>query len=164
MKDFLNSKLELIGYKRFKYIAPVLCIVSDVLWLFFINALIQGPNFLRTFIVSATSLQGIPDNQISSDYIFMLEGALRSSLSLMLWCFFLYHLIIYSLYLTKLNWPKTYIKGYAFSAVILSVIPIFSPLFSKISWDPITSTLNIVTGPFYFLAYYGTKYFQKNQE
>jgi hypothetical protein len=164
MKDFLNSKLEFIGFKKFKYIAPILCIVSDVLWLFYINALIQGPTFLRPLISNAIKLQGISYNQLSPDYLNMLEGALRSSFSLMLWCFFLYHLIIYFLSLTKLKWPRTYIKGYAFSAVILSVIPIFAPLFSSIQWDGTTSLLNIVTGLFYFVAYYGTKYFQKTRE
>lgn len=160
MLDFLNNKLDKLGFNKVKYILPLISIGSDIILLIYINDSLLKRLFGPGFVHFLAKAQNIDPVELTPDYINMVIGAMTSSLSFMLWCILIYNCIIYALSMSTLQWPKTYVKGYAFSAVLLSVVEVAIYLVKVHSVNFIT----ILTAFLYFIVYYGYRHFTRSQE
>lgn len=161
MLKILNQKLDLITAKRFRIIAPLISIGSDLILLLYINS-VMLPKLVseRTMRFALEKANGISPEQLTPDFVISATQMMLSSISLMLTCIFICHLVLYSLCLTKYTWPRTYIMGYAGSAVFLSFIELLFYIYSELRLNFVT----LLTMILYFIVAHGYKYFRKKAE
>jgi hypothetical protein len=161
MLKILNDKLDLITAKKFRILAPFLSICSDVILLLYINK-VMLPKLINTDVmrIALAKANSIPPEQLTQDFVITATQMMSSSMSLMLSCIFICHLVLYALCLSKYTWPRTYIMGYAGSAVFLSVFELLFYIYSEGRLNFITLTTMIL----YFIVSYSYKYFRKKEE
>lgn len=161
MSKILNQKLDLIGINKFIYIAPLISFISDLIIIFYVNKVmlpkLVNDNSVRLALAKANN---ISPEQLSTDFVNSATDMMHSSLSLMLFCILCCHVVIYLLCLSKYSWPKTYIMGYARSAVFLSIIEFLFYVISEGAINFITFGTTIL----YFIVAYGYSYFKKKEE
>ena len=161
MKEFLNAKFDNIGAKDFKLLGPLASLVADIILVFYVNTIllkkIFTPQVLR---VAISRSQSIAPDQISADYINMAYQGMVSSLGFAMWAIVFCNFIIYLFCLSKMTWARTYIKGYASSAVALSILELSVYLIKlhQINFY----TLGTMT--LYFFTAYGYYHFRKTEE
>jgi hypothetical protein len=161
MLKILNQKLDLITAKRFRVIAPLLSICSDIILLLYING-VMLPKIVneRAIRFALAKANGVLPEQLTQDFVVSATQMMLSSLSLMLTCIFICHLVLYALCLTKHTWPRTYIMGYAGSAVFLSFFELLFYIYSESRLNFVT----LITMILYFIVAHGYKYFRKKSE
>ncbi len=158
MKRFLNNKLDQIGAKKITFLAPLISFLSDLILIWYINNHLLNQYLNHQMIRSYSYLFGVKklDYQTAN---FILDATV-SSLSLVFWFILLYNVIIYLLTFTKLKWPITYMKGYTFSAVLLSILEMITTLIKFLDINLITFITTIT----YFMAFLGFRYLQGKKE
>ena len=161
MKEILNAKFDNIGAKDFKLLGPLASLIADIILVFYVNTILLKnmitPQVLRLAISKS---QNIPPNQISADYINMAYQAMVSSLGFAMWAIVLCNFVIYLFCLSKMTWARTYIKGYASSAVTLSVLELAVYLIKlhQVNFYTLGTML------LYFFTAYGYYHFRKTGE
>ncbi|MBD67012.1 MAG: hypothetical protein CME62_17555 [Halobacteriovoraceae bacterium] len=156
MTNFLNEKYTHLGATRFAKLAPIICFLSDLLVLYYVtNQLL--PRLLSPGIVKQMlSLRGI---YLSMNDAKEVAQLFSHQMSFILFCFLVFHFVIYTLAFLKKKCPMKYIHNYAFFAVIFTVLEIALFLYSQGN----ISLLTFVSFWGYFFVWYGYKIFRKSE-
>lgn len=160
MVKILNNKLDRITAKRFRYIGPLVSLTSDLLLIGYINKILLPLFITDQVIYKMAAIQGVNPKSLSSDSVETIKLAASSSMSTAIFYLILYHIVIYILCMKNINWSKAYVKGYCFSAALLSVIEIIA-IYSSTGRIYFITPLTMLL---YFFVYYGYRYFRKTGE
>lgn len=129
MKTLLNQIFAKIQKKNFYIIAPILCFLADfIFFIYFTQEFI--PKNIDSLLLKSIQMQGMSLSQFDPIYFDELRKVMISTLQTVLALFLGFHFIIYLLALKKIKFGLMYIKGYAFTASILTIFEL-SILFIK---------------------------------
>ncbi len=160
MLNFLNAKLEVLGAQKFKIIAPLASLTSDVMLLIYILKMFRETLLTPKAFAPFLAMQGIRPSQLSQEdlmaIINLMENSLHAGLAILLF----FHCIVYLFCIKNKHWAKKYVKGYASTAAFLSIFEVIGVL----AFDGRVNILTLMTMIIYFLVYYGYRYFMKNGE
>lgn len=158
MTKFLNQIFSRLPKKVFMRLAPLMTFFTDVILIYYINKVLL-PLLLSDSNLSKLLLEYnlVPADQIRFLDLNTVRAGLYSSTSFALTIAILFNGLIYLLAIKEMKWALRYVKGYAFSAAILSIAELFIYFFTLRFFNFYT----FFTMLLYFLVYYGYRYFSK---
>jgi hypothetical protein len=160
MIESLKQKLNDLGAKKFQFLGPLTSFITDITLVIYVNKVIVPRVIQEKTIIQALILQGYKVQDITADSMKMIQDLVSSSVSIMFWAILVYNFIIYALAMKNINWSKKYIKGYAFSAVILSAFEVVGVFITSKQINYVT----LITMITYFFVYFGYRHFMQKKE
>ncbi len=160
MMTFLNAKFDQIGADKFLKLAPILCLLSDIILLYYINNVYLAKALTINALAPAFALQGININSLPVHELNSFLEASKMMVSNIFWMILLYNGVIYACCFKGYRWAMKYVRGYALTGSILSILEILILGVSEKILNPYT----VVTTFIYLFCYFGFKRFKKRVE
>ena len=163
MLKHFNHTLSKWGAQKVKFFAPWPSLLADIIVLYYINTVffekLKSPAYINNYIQRMKNL-GMLHQLADIEMVKELYMVSLNSMGAMLCIVFCINILIYLSCLTKYKWPKTYIKGYAFSAVFLSIFELGIYMLKGDGLNFYTLSSAVL----YFITYYVYKFFRKTSE
>lgn len=160
MKAFLNDKFDRMGKERFSIIGPLVTLSSDILFIYYFTKILIPKQLTLNYI--GHLIQKINQTHISPplDMLEMMKDMIESSVMIALFGFFIFHCVIaYNVYRDG-SFSKSYLKAYTGSTFLLSIVEFFMAM---VQFNE-TNYFTLITMFLYGLAFYGFRYFQKQEQ
>ncbi len=163
MLKHFNHTLTKWGAQKVKLFAPLPSLLGDIIVLYYINTVflekLKSPIYINHYIHQMKNL-GMLHQFADLEMFKQLYLVSLNSIGAILCLIFCVNIIIYLFCLSKYKWPRTYIKGYAFSAVFLSIFELGMYILKGDGINFYTLSSAIL----YFFTYYIYKFFRKTSE
>jgi len=156
----LNNYLDKIGKKKCLLQSAALSFSADILLVIYMAKVMIPKILSKDLVLTALKLQGLNPETLNPMYLQELISVMQISSYTMLAIFLLYNCVIYFFLTRSKKWALTYIKGYAFSAAILSVFEFIAPLFSNYRPGFITA----ITFIMYLITFYMLRRLKQSEE
>lgn len=160
MNEYLNTKFEKIGEKKLFIFCPLVSLLSDLILIYYaVNILlpqILKPDLIATFF----KIQYGPQFRLTLETFQMFKEISSSLVTIMLFGVFLFNCIIGYNVFKRSHGSIIYLKGYAFSAVFLSVFELGTYLIKLHEFNFFT----FITMSLYFFTYYGLRHVELKKE
>lgn len=158
MISFLNDKYKNLGRKKFLTQASILCFLSDIGNITYINIYWLNKRLNDQFLANMFAMQGVDIRSISDFQLMSYKTMLINSLGFMFMFFMAYHCIVYYKMARNKLWAKKYVHGYALTGTILTVFEIPALLKDNMLW----ALLMVATTFIYIYTFAGIRYFKKD--
>lgn len=160
MLSFLNDKFNTLGKKKFFTIASILCLLSDIANIAYVNLYALDKYISDQAIANALFAQGINPNSISPHDLAAYKQLLINSMGMVLTGFLFYHLIVYFMLAKDKLWAKKYVYGYALTGAILTCVELFFLFQSHLLW----AVVMLITTLVYIFTLQGILFFKKLEQ
>ncbi len=160
MISFLNDKFKKDGKKKFLSQAALLCLISDIINIGYLNFYFFQKKITTTFLINAGAIQGLNLSSLPRQDLLAYRHLLISTLANVFLGFLVYHAIVYFKLAKDKKWAKKYVYGYVITGGVLTLIEIPSLLSDHLFWG----LCMIVTASIYAYTFLGIKFFKKQEE
>lgn len=157
MISFLNDKFKQVGKKNFLLKASVLCLISDIGNILYLNMFWFKKKLTIPFLANIMSIQGVNLYQFPQADILAIKMMLVGAFSTMFYIFLIYHCFVYFKMAKDKKWAKKYVHGYALTGAILTLLEIPSLFSASFFW----AIIMIMTTIIYIYSFLGIRYFKK---
>jgi hypothetical protein len=160
MISFLNDKYAKVSKKKFLTIGSLLCFISDVGNIAYINLYALQKYITDQSIANALALQGVNLRQISAHDFDAYKQLMIDAMGLVFAGFLAYHIIVYFFFARDKKWAKKYVYGYALTGTILTAVELVFLFQEHFMW----AIVMLLTTFIYIYTLFGIRYFKKQEQ
>lgn len=158
--NFLNEKYKNLGKSKFLTLAALLCFMSDIGNVTYINVYWLGERLKDRFLGNVFALQGIDIRMMTPYQLKAYKEILFNSLGFMFMFFMAYHIIVYFKMSRDKLWAKKYVYGYALTGTFLTLFELPMLIQDNLLW----AIFMILTTIIYIYTFLGIKFFKKEEQ
>ena len=160
MISFLNDKYANIGKKKFLTLTSILCFISDVGNIAYVNLYALHKYISDKALFNALAAQGVNPASLSERDFGVYKQIMIDSMGMVFAGFLVYHCVVYFMLARDKTWAKKYVYGYALTGAILTVFELFFLFQDHILW----AIVMLLTTFVYIYTLFGIRYFKKQEQ
>lgn len=160
MIKILNNKYEQMGRQKFLTTASILCLISDITNLAYINLYWLKNKLTREFLGLSFAMQGVDINHFTDYQIDQYKTLLANSMGIVFALFLAYHLIVYFKMARNKLWAKKYVFGYSLTGAVLTIFELPGLFSDHVIW----AIIMLMTTFIYIYSFMGIKFFKKQEQ